>query len=287
MLNRHIEKTLYYIETHLDDDLDVETLARVAGYSTYHFCRAFKASVGESVISYATRLRLEKASLKMMNNDRSIIQIALEAGFETPNGFNKAFKKIFGMTPTEYKSRQIALLQKYKDKMMQTPKIVDRNEAFVVFVRKNGGYEKSADIAWEELSKELNGLCEKLKDKKNCASISLDIKNAELIGICHDDPSVTAEENIRYDAAIAWDKKEIDFLKEQGFSTKEIVGEKYVTVLYKGGYEKAVDGWSGVYQWIEQNEYKFRDAPPFEKYLNTPQEVSEDKLLTEIYVPIE
>jgi len=286
-LNEHIEKVLYHIETHLDDVLDVETLARVAGYSPYHFCRVFKVSVGESVISYATRLRIERATLKMMNNDRSIIQIALEAGFETPNGFNKAFKKIFHLTPTEYKKQQLRLLQNYKDKMMQTPKIVTRDETFVVYERECGGYEKSSDIAWKKLSKELNDLIEKLKDNPVHKDITIDVKDAELLGICHDDPNVTDEKNIRYDAAIAWDKKKIDFLKEQGLNTKKIEGGKYVMVLYKGGYEKAMDSWSGIYNWIGENGYKFKDSPPFERYLNTPMEVSEDKLLTEIYVPLE
>jgi AraC family transcriptional regulator len=289
-LNEHIGKALYHIETHLDDVLNVKTLARVAGYSPYHFCRAFKASVGESVISYATRLRIERATLKMMNNDRSIIQIALEAGFETPNGFNKAFKKIFCLTPTEYKKQQLNLLQNYKDKMMQAPKIVTRDEKFVVYERECGGYEKSSDIAWKKLSKELNDLGEKLKNNpdSDCKdTIILDTKDAELLGICHDDPTVTDEKNIRYDAAIAWDKKKIDFLKEQGFNTKKIEGGKYAMVLYKGNYEKAIDSWSGIYNWIGENGYKFKDSPPFERYLNTPNEVSEDKLLTEIYVPLE
>ena len=288
-MNRQIQKVLYYIETHLDESLDVRVLAKVAGYSQYHFCRIFKASVGESVISYATRLRLERASLQVAVHNKSIIEIALEAGYDTPNGFNKAFKKIFGMTPTEYKSRQIYLLQSYKDKIMHTPKIVNRDKTYVVFARETGGYEKSSEIAWKKLSKQLNDLGESLKNQADSINIliNLDIKQGELLGICHDDPTVTAEENIRYDAAIAWDKKEIDFLHDKGLETKEIPGGKYATISYKGNYAKAMDSWIALYVWCEQNGCKFRDFPPFEKYLNTLDEVCEDELLTEIYVPIE
>lgn len=53
-MNRQIEKVLYHIEQNLDDTL-------IAGYSKYHFCRIFKLNVGESMMEYITRLRLEKA----------------------------------------------------------------------------------------------------------------------------------------------------------------------------------------------------------------------------------
>lgn len=286
-MNQQIQKVLYHIETHLNESLDVEILAKIAGYSQYHFCRIFKANVGESVISYATRLKLEKASLQVTLHNKSIIEIALEAGYYTPNGFNKAFKKIFGATPTEYKSRQIYLLQIYKDKVMNTPKIVNRDKTYIVFSREIGEYEKSSEIAWARLGKQLNGLDEKLKYQANDTNITFDIKKGELLGICHDDPTVTAEENIRYDAAIAWNKKEIDFLHELGFETKEVASGKYATIIHKGNYTKSIDSWIALYVWCEQNGYKFRDFPPFEKYLNTPEEVCEDELLTEIYVPIE
>ncbi len=286
-MNKQIQKVLYYIETHLEDDLDVEILAKVAGYSRYHFCRIFKASVGESVISYYTRLRVEIASLKVINCDKSIIEVALEAGYETPNGFNKAFKKIFGMTPTTYKSKQMYLLKNYKDNIMQTPKIVQRDEAYIVYERDIGEYTKSSQVAWEKLTKKLNDLSDTLKDQQECTDMKFDSKNRELLGICHDDPSTTAPENIRYDAAISWSKKEIDFLNEQGFETKKIPAGKYATVLYKGDWDKLIEGWTKIYIWCEQNGYQFRDFSPFEKYLNTLEEVSEDELLTEIYVPLE
>lgn len=283
-MNTQISKVLYYIETHLDANLNINTLAKIAGYSPYHFSRIFKMCVGESVMSYSSRLRLENASLKMINANKSIIEVALEAGYETPNGFNKAFKKIFDMTPTEYKSSRINLLQSYKDKMMQTPKIVERETTYVVYTREIGGYEKSSEIAWQRLPKQLNDFSDNFKDES--INIKLEQKEAEVIGICHDDPSITSDENIRYDAALAWGKKEIDFLSEHGFDTKEIPAGKYAMVLYQGNYVDAIDSWMGLYAWCEKSGYTFRDYPPFEKYLNLPQDVSEDELLTEIYIPI-
>jgi len=60
-MNEQILKALYYIEENLDSSLDLDDIAKVAGYSKYHFCRIFKLNVGESMMEYITRLRLEKA----------------------------------------------------------------------------------------------------------------------------------------------------------------------------------------------------------------------------------
>jgi AraC-like DNA-binding protein len=151
-MNTQISKVLCYIEAHLDDNLDIKTLARVAGYSVYHFSRIFKMSVGESTISYVSRLKLEKASSKIIDKNKSIIEIALDTGYETPNGFNKAFKKIFDMTPSEYKVKRINLLQTYKDKIMQTPQIVERETTHIVYQREIGNYEQTSKTAWTKLT---------------------------------------------------------------------------------------------------------------------------------------
>ena len=114
MINQQIQKVLYFIENNLNNQLDLDDLARIAGYSKYHFSRCFKLNVGESVIDYMTRLRLEKSQFKIIQNN-SMINVALDIGYETPNGFNKAFKKIFGTTPTKYKKLKKDFLNQYKE----------------------------------------------------------------------------------------------------------------------------------------------------------------------------
>lgn len=281
-----ISKILHRIERDLAETLDVDSLAKMAGYSPYHFSRMFKVSVGESVMSYVSRLRLERASSDVIVSvDRSIIEIALDAGFSTPNGFNKAFKKIFHMTPTEYRSRRKVLLRSYKDSLMEIPRIVERERVYVVYTRERGEYENASEKAWKRLSEQLNKWAKGFKDTS--VDISLDPKDAEIIGICHDDPNITAEERIRYDAAISWGKDEVDLLKREGFDTKEIVGGDYAMVTYKGPYAEILDSWMGLYAWCEEHGLKLRDQPAFERYLNSPEDVRKEELLTEIYIPID
>ena len=285
-MNQQIKKATYYIESHLDDDLDVFQVAHVAGYSHFHFCRIFKMHTGESVMSYVIRLRLEKASLQLNLGNNSMIEIAFDAGYQTPTGFLKAFKKQFGMTPTDYKNQSHLWFNHYKDIKMDKVEIVTREVAHVVFTRELGDYYKSADIAWERLSNAMNGLEAQFKQRPPSYEMVLGKENGEAIGICHDDPQVTNEENIRYDAALAWDKKDVETLAHYGFETKTISGGKYAKTSYMGTAKDSDKAWYGLYAWIEKKGHTFRDEPAFEKYVNGFEEPDDTKILTEVYVPI-
>jgi len=284
-VNLQVQKVTYYIEEHLNDELDVVMLAKIAGYSHFHFCRVFKVHIGESVMSYTNRLRLERASAEVYLGKKNIIDIALDAGYKTPTGFLKAFRKRFDTTPTEYKSSSEQLLRKYKEITMNAPKIVTRDEVNVVFTRELGDYVKSSNIAWERLSGMMNSLHEKFAKNPPEYTMNLEEGKAEALGICHDDPQVTSEENIRYDAALAWGNKETEVLAKYDFETKTISGGRYAKVEYLGA-SNAEDSWYGLYAWVEKNGYALRNEPSFEKYLNGDINTDVEKMLIEVYVPI-
>ena len=73
---------LVHIQAHLEDDLDLTTLARHAGHSPSHLHRVFSAAVGETPRQYVSRLRLERAAFRLLVHDASILSIALDCGFE-------------------------------------------------------------------------------------------------------------------------------------------------------------------------------------------------------------
>lgn len=236
-------------------------------------------------MSYATRLKLERAAKEALLNDKSMIEIALDAGYQTPTGFLKAFKARFGTTPTQYKQHTVVVLNRYKEIIMNKPQIVTREDVDVVFTRELGAYEKSSDIAWKRLSAELNGLREKFEKQPPKTKMNLGHDNLEALGICHDDPKVTDEANIRYDAALTWGKEDISELADYGFELKNISGGRYAKVEYKGE-ANGEDAWYGLYAWVEENGYTFRDEPAFEKYLNPMGEKDKSKVEVEVYVPI-
>ena len=285
-MNPQIKKVTYYIETHLEDELQLNFLAKVAGYSPYHFCRIFKIHIGESALSYATRLKLERAVKEISQNKKSVIEIALDAGYQTPTGFLKAFKSRFGTTPTNYRQDNFIKSNKYKDIDMNIPEIVTREEVTVIFTRELGDYKKSSHTAWDKLTQKLTDVRKKFEKRPPQTPMNIGPDKGEAFGLCHDDPNVTDQANIRYEAAIAWNKEDILELKKYDFEIKSIRGGKYAKVFYLGA-SNGEKSWYGLYAWVEKNGYICRDEPPFEKYLNCSIETDIEKFEVEVHIPIE
>jgi AraC family transcriptional regulator len=98
-----IEQVMRYIRTHIQEPLDRETLAQVAGFSVPHFHRVFTAHMGESAISYVRRTRLERAARKLRMGAVDITEVALAAGYVSHAAFSKAFRQQFGLSPSEFR----------------------------------------------------------------------------------------------------------------------------------------------------------------------------------------
>jgi len=92
-----------YIREHIDQPLDREVLAAVAGFSIPHFHRIFTAEIGESAASYIRRVRLERAGRKLRMGAVDITEVALAAGYDTHAAFGRAFKQQFGLSPSEFR----------------------------------------------------------------------------------------------------------------------------------------------------------------------------------------
>ncbi len=98
-----VEEVKRYVRTHLDEPLQREVLAAIAGFSVPHFHRVFTACTGESAASYVRRVRLERAGRKLRMGAVDITEVALAAGYETHAAFSKAFKQQFGLSPSEFR----------------------------------------------------------------------------------------------------------------------------------------------------------------------------------------
>jgi AraC family transcriptional regulator len=98
-----INEVTQYIREHVDEPLNREVLAAVAGFSVPHFHRIFTAQVGENIASYVRRVRLERAGRKLRMGAVDITEVALAAGYDTHAAFSKAFKQHFGLSPSEFR----------------------------------------------------------------------------------------------------------------------------------------------------------------------------------------
>jgi AraC family transcriptional regulator len=98
-----IEAVKWYIREHIDEPLERDILAAVAGFSVPHFHRLFSAQVGATISDYVRWVRLERAGRKLRMGAVDITEVALAAGYHSHAAFGKAFKHQFGLSPSEFR----------------------------------------------------------------------------------------------------------------------------------------------------------------------------------------
>lgn len=92
-------------------DSDIETLADLAvadGRSRFHLQRIFRATVGESPLQYRRRVRLQRAAAFLLVTDNSVLEVALDAGFASAEGFSRAFRQEFSLSPRAFRNQKRA-----------------------------------------------------------------------------------------------------------------------------------------------------------------------------------
>lgn len=105
-----IQNSMKYINDHMEEALTVGQIAEMAGYSEYHFSRMFRQKTGISVMEYVKGERLRRASVEIRNGSK-IVDVAMKYGWESHNGFTKAFKKAFGYCPALLRAMVIGMEQ--------------------------------------------------------------------------------------------------------------------------------------------------------------------------------
>ena len=97
-------KAREYITKNRTESLSLAEVAKASGASVFHFCKVFKKTTGLRFTDYVARVRLEDAKAELLNPNRRISEIAYDVGFQSLTQFNRAFKRIFGQSPTEFRA---------------------------------------------------------------------------------------------------------------------------------------------------------------------------------------
>ena len=272
---QRINKVVAYINNHLDETLDLKTLANEAALSDFHFHRIFKALKGEAIGGYITRLRLEATARLLRYTALTIEEIAFNIGYETPASLSKAFKKQYGISPTEYRTNKDTYIMKKEiinpDLALKTPKIVTLEPKNLIYVALTGAYGSL------DYGKAYEQLWAVIKAQK------LFTKGIESICISYDDPKITVGSLQRSDVCLAIHKPATP---QEEVSCKTLAGGKYAVFFYQGSYENLSQVYDTAVRWVIDHQYTLREEPFFEKYLNDARRTPKEKLKTEIYIPI-
>jgi len=103
--NPMITRAKDFIDSNQSEDLSLAEVARAVNTSTFYFCKMFKKATGLTFTEYLSRVRVEKAKSLLLNPHTRVSEAAFEVGFQSLSQFNRAFKRIAGVSPTEYRER--------------------------------------------------------------------------------------------------------------------------------------------------------------------------------------
>jgi AraC family transcriptional regulator len=277
-----LHKAINYIENNLDKKMLLKDIATEAHISEFHFHRIFKALVGETVKDFVIRLKLERAAIQLKHSDVDIGQIAFQNGYENHESFSRAFKKYFQVSPKEYKSSvkeeaylKLAEFQKnpyrFSQLALDPPSIKILPDLHMAYIRHTGSYEKVEKAFQRLMLWAASHLVLKLKPTT--------------LGIVHDNPELTEEDKIRFDACVLLTKP-ITPKNEIGFKT--ILGGKYAVFRYRGAYENFYEVYDYIYNiCLFENKWELADCPALEWYVKSPPFYKPHQYETDFYLPIQ
>jgi AraC family transcriptional regulator len=283
-----ILRVLVYIQQHLDETIDLDSLARIAHFSPFHFHRLFRGMVGESVMEHVRRLRMERAAHRLKFGDQPITRIAFEAGYETHEAFSRAFRAMFDQSPSFFREAHQAMPfrnvpsnihfaaeGKVEDfRAAPDPEIrvlIESLASMRVAFTRHVGPSCQVGTAWEKLM-------------SWAGRAGLLSGRPKILGIVHDDPDITPPQKIRYDACLVINRT----VEAQGdIGLQEIPGGDYALTTHRGPYDTLSTTYARLLgQWLPSSGREPCSTPGFEVYQNSPAHTAPGDLMTDIYIPL-
>jgi len=309
-----INRVIDYIEKNLDGDLSLQKLASVANFSRFHFHRIFKSMVNETLNRFIQRVRVEKAASQLISNPRkSITEIALDTGFSGSASFARAFREIFQMNASTYRSsakntqsniretdskirkpigknREDALeFSFYIDAQTHYPtwriqmnaqpemkvEVKEMPEFTVAYVRHIGPYKGDSAL--------FESMFNKIMTWAGPRGL-LQIPETKVLSVYHDDPKVTDENKLRTSACISIpDDTPVDC--EIGKMT--LPGGQFAVARFElkdDEYEAAWDALMG--GWLPDSGYQPDDRLCYELCHTSPKDNPEGRSKVDICIPV-
>ncbi|UCB43278.1 MAG: AraC family transcriptional regulator [Dehalococcoidales bacterium] len=311
-----INRVLDYIETHIDEDLTLEDLARVASFSPFYFHRIFGAMVGETLNAFIQRIRVEKAASQLINNPKkSVTEIALDCGFSGPTTFARAFREYFSMSASQWRTGgylQEGKIRQMDGKIRQPPDKNGKDSGIPSYytevdiqnqkwrVTMQGESNLKAEVEVRDIPEfhmayvrhvgpyagdvELFGrLWEKIIKWAGPRGL-FNFPETKMLSAYHDDPNITDPNKLRVSVGISVPEN-TPVEGEVGKMT--IPGGKYAMARFEISPDKYPDAWEAVFGgWFPESGYQPADGPSYELYLNNPEEHPEKKHIFDIVIPV-
>lgn len=282
-----IGKAQRFIRLNYSQPLTLKKIGSEAGASEFHFGRLFMSYTGETVFEYLRRIRLINSLMILQEDiDCSVTDVALNVGYETPSAFNKSFKTVLNLSPSEFRNlgqdKQNNLIyslnsvinneEKYmKLNLTEQPVFVERPAVHFLHIRKCGPFNEVGILAWNELFPRISSIDNTLI--------------TEYVGMTSMDVKSQDESGMNYDAGLVLNEKPKTI--PQGMEYTKVPGGRFAKFLLKGPYPGVWPAFEIIFKNLAESKVQLRPGACIENYLNDPNTVPEEELLTELLIPVE
>lgn len=278
----NMNNVLKYIERHLLEDISADKIAEVAYSSKFHFLRQFHMLTGMTLNEYIRLRRLSLASKDVISGDQKIIEIAYKYGYETPESFSKAFKKLHGQSPTRARKSgsmlkaipPITIEIRVKGEEAMNYRI-EKREAFNIIgqsrkiTAKNNQNFVDIPRFWADVNQ--SGVSDKMFPH---------IGDLGLMGVCYD-MNMELEE---FHYMIGVQGTELADIEDT--TVIDVPTQTWAVFECIGPLPDVIQSvWKRIFsEWFPATKYEHADAPELEAYL--PGDPSAEDYKCEIWIPV-
>ncbi|MFN7978063.1 MAG: AraC family transcriptional regulator [Vicinamibacterales bacterium] len=287
-----IQRVIAHVALHLDDALDLESLAADACLSPFHFHRVFRGMVGETPMEFVRRLRLERAAWQLATSIVPVTTVAFEAGYEAHEAFTRAFRQHFGASPSEFRATP-----RTRHHLAASCGVhFDPRGGVVPFVpRSTGGSIMHVEIDQQPARRlatvrhigpynQIGRAFAELGRRLGPAMGALAMQGPAMIALYHDAPESVAPDELRSDAAVVVPD---DFALPDGVVEQRLPAGRYASTLHVGPYEQLGDVWLRFMgEWLPASGERVAASPAVETYLNNPETTPKSEWRTLLSIPL-
>ena len=275
---KRLNSAINYIEQNMCDDIDLEEVAKIACCSTYHFQRMFAYMADLPLSEYIRRRRMSLAAVDLQDGDNKVIDISMKYGYDSPTAFNRAFRSVMGISPSQAREEGITLVayppicfqitikgvsaMNYRIEKKEAFRIVGISEPLEKEIEKN--FEIVPKM-WQTAA--MNGTIGKLAG----------IMNGTLQGLLGVS-SCNEVENWRYYIGVESSIQTENNLEEL------IVAEATWAIFSGEGKNQSIQELEKriITEWLPTSGYEYGDAPDIEVYLNADP----NNAKYEVWIPV-
>jgi AraC family transcriptional regulator len=260
---KSMNEALDYIESHLNDEIDYNKLERITGTSVYHFRRMFSFLTGMTLGEYVRNRRLSNATFDLLHEGMSVTETAFKYGYESVDGFSRAFREWSGISPSEVKKKNmLKAFPKLSFQLTIQGGInmdyrIEKKESFKIV-----GVKKRVPIQFEGENQEIIKLAKSITPKQREKLHSYaNMEPNQVVNAIYNFDEGRMEEKGSHDHMIGFlTTRESSF---DEFDVVEIPSLTWAIFSSKGVFPKTMQETWGkiVSEWLPSSDYELVEAP--------------------------